>query len=195
MQGGSLPLATPARGPAPWIPIFSLTLQHPGGKQSWIRRCLLQISCVAHSAKCVLQMFLFWIIWITCWQGILLTLLPSARMSAPAYPYVPVFGIPLFTVCMILSWALGSDVNASHGQSLFMSAGPSLLLSCIIFLTLWTRRAGLGAYANGGGGKNLTGWFSSIWYDVSKTRRASKPAHVRSIYKLICLHRKVSGCT
>ena len=31
------------------------------------------------------------------------------------------------------------------------------------------------------GAKNPTSWFSAIFYGVSKTRRASKPAHVRSI--------------
>ena len=49
-------------------------------------------------------------------------------------------------------------------------------------LTLWTRRAGLAAYANRGPETRLAG-FSGICYGVSKTRWAFKPGHVRLIIK------------
>ena len=55
-------------------------------------------------------------------------------------------------------------------------------ISVHIILTLWTRRAGLAAYANRGP-KTPAGRFSGICYGVSKTRRAFKPAHVRLIIK------------
>ena len=51
--------------------------------------------------------------------------------------------------------------------------------SNLVLLTLWTQWAGSAAYANRGA-KNPTGRFSSICCGVSKTWRASKPAHVRS---------------